>query len=147
VDVHRAVLEIDLGPGESERFGDAGAGPDEQFGEGSIVRGAGIEVAVDLGEPEVVELGLLDGQWYDELAGLRGNSSRRLASASAPESAARALLMVFAEIAPDRCCSIIRASQSRTCCSLISPMGTWARWGRRRLRPCVSRSSSEPSVR
>jgi hypothetical protein len=25
--------------------------------------------------------------------------------------------------------------------------GPWARWARMRLRPCVSRSSSEPSVR
>ena len=55
--------------------------------------------------------------------------------------------MVFAEIAPAWCCSVISMSQSRTCRSVISPSGTSARWGRSRLRPWVSRSSSAPSVR
>ena len=60
MDVHGAVLEVDVGPGEGERFGDASAGADEQFGERSVVRGARVEVAVDLAEAEVVEFAVLD---------------------------------------------------------------------------------------
>jgi hypothetical protein len=36
LDLHGAVVEVDVGPGESERFGDARAGADEQFGEWSV---------------------------------------------------------------------------------------------------------------
>src|SRR5215213_9591619 len=68
LDVQRALLEVEVGPGERERFGDASAGADEQFGEGSVVRGAGVEVAVDLGAAEVVEFALVDWQGGDELA-------------------------------------------------------------------------------
>jgi hypothetical protein len=68
VDPQSTLLEVEVGPGEGECFGDASAGADEQFGEWAVVRGAGIEVAVDLSEPEVVELAVLDRERCDELA-------------------------------------------------------------------------------
>ena len=60
VDLHRPAVEVNVGPGEGECFGDASAGANEQFGEWAVVRGAGVEVAVDLSETEVVELVVLD---------------------------------------------------------------------------------------
>jgi len=64
------------------------------------VRRAGVEVAVDFGEAEVVKLAALDRQRHDELAGVACQQPCRLASPRTPESAALALLMVLAEIVP-----------------------------------------------
>jgi hypothetical protein len=67
-----SLAEIDVVPGEREGLRDAGAGADEQLGQRSVVRGAGVEVWVDLAQAQVVELAPLDGKRRDELARVAG---------------------------------------------------------------------------
>lgn len=59
-DMDDARVEIDIGPADGERLGDAGAGTDQELGERAVAVGAGIEVAVDLVQAQVVDLGPLD---------------------------------------------------------------------------------------
>jgi hypothetical protein len=54
-----AWSEVDVGPCEGERFGDARAGADEQFGEWSVVSWARAQVAIDFVEAQVGELAML----------------------------------------------------------------------------------------
>jgi len=98
MDVHRAAFGVDVSPCQGERFGDACAGADEQFGERSVVRRAGVEVAVDFGEAEEVKPRRSIGSGATNWQGFRGSKPRRLASPRTPESAALALLIVLAEI-------------------------------------------------
>src|SRR5829696_4679717 len=70
LDLDGGVVEVDVGPGERERFGDARASADEQFGQWAVVSGAGAQVVVDLSEMEVVELVVLDRKGRDAAAGI-----------------------------------------------------------------------------
>ena len=148
LDADDAVVGVDVQPGQRQRFRYASAGANEQVaraagsawcwrpGSGRSHRAAGSRVHCGLRAAA--------GPPYTDCG---RSSPRRVASASADESAARALLMVFGASEPASRLSIIAAIQSRMSCSLSAASGRWARWGRRRLVPCAWRSSIVPSVR
>lgn len=92
MDVHRAAFGVDVSPSQGERFRDACAGADEQFGERSVMRRAGVEVAVDFGEPELVKLATLARQRRDELAGIAWQQA--LSAGVAEDAAKRGLGVV-----------------------------------------------------
>jgi len=68
LDLHGGVVEVDVGPGEGERFGDTRAGADEQLGERLVVSRARAQVGIDLAEAQVGELAMLDRERTDEAA-------------------------------------------------------------------------------
>src|SRR4051812_23135027 len=60
MDLDGARAQIDIGDRERDRLGDACAGSDQERGERPVVHRAGVEVAVDLTEPQVEAFGEVD---------------------------------------------------------------------------------------